>query len=161
MYKRQLRMENIILIKEELDCDRKTAFIMFTKNQFLENWLTVKAEVDPKLGGKYELFWVPENRESNSTIGCKITGMEYGQFISFEWKGPLDFESFMNFTDPLTQVIVFFSPHDNESNKTIIHLFHTGWRKDPDWQKARDYFYKAWSIALQTLKDKIKNKVLP
>lgn len=154
-------MENIILIKEEIDCDRETAFNMFTKNELLENWLTVKAEVDPKVGGKYELFWVPENRESNSTIGCKITGIEKGKFISFDWKGPLDFESYMNFADPLTHVIVFFSHHDNDSNKTIIYLFHTGWRKDPDWQKARDYFDKAWSKALQALKDKIKNKVLP
>ena len=154
-------MENIILIKEELDCRRDTAFNMFTRNHLIENWLTVKAEVDPKLGGKYELFWVPEHRESNSTIGCKITGLEKGRFISFEWKGPLDFESFMNFADPLTHVIVFFSSHDNNSNKTIINLFHTGLRKDPDWQKARDYFDKAWSMALKTLKNKINNKELP
>ena len=77
-------MENIILIKEEIDCDRETAFNMFTKNELLENWLTVKAEVDPKVGGKYELFWVPENRESNSTIGCKITGIDRDKFISFD-----------------------------------------------------------------------------
>jgi len=154
-------MENIILIKEEIDCDRETAFNMFTKNELLENWLTVKAEVDTKVGGKYELFWVPENRESNSTIGCKITGIEKGKFISFDWKGPADFESYMNSADPLTHVIVFFTQNDSDSNKTIIHLFHTGWRKDPDWQKARDYFDKAWLKALQALKDKIKNKILP
>ncbi len=153
-------MENIILIKKEIDCDRETAFNMFTKNQLLENWLTVKAEVDPKVGGKYELFWVPENRESNSTIGCKITGIEKGKFISFDWKGPADFESYMNSADPLTHVIVFFTQNDSDSNKTVIHLFHTGWRKDPDWQKARDYFDKAWLKALQALKDKIKNKIL-
>jgi len=154
-------MENIILIKEEIDCDRETAFNMFTKNELLENWLTVKAEVDTKVGGKYELFWVPENRESNSTIGCKITGIEKDKFISFDWKGPADFESYMNSADPLTHVIVFFTQNDSDSNKTIIHLFHTGWRKDPDWQKARDYFDKAWLKALQALKDKIKNKILP
>ena len=154
-------MENIILIKEEIDCNRETAFNMFTKNELLENWLTVKAEVDPKVGGKYELFWVPENRESNSTIGCKITGIEKDKFISFDWKGPADFESYMNSADPLTHVIVFFTQNDSDSNKTIIHLFHTGWRKDPDWQKARDYFDKAWLKALQALKDKIKNKILP
>lgn len=154
-------MENIILIKEEIDCNRETAFNMFTKNELLENWLTVKAEVDPKVGGKYELFWVPENRESNSTIGCKITGIDRDKFISFDWKGPADFESFMNSADPLTHVIVFFSQNDSDSNKTIIHLFHTGWRNDSEWQKARNYFENAWSKALRVLKDKITDKTLP
>ena len=154
-------MENIISIKEEIDCDRETAFNMFTKNELLENWLTVKAEVDPKVGGKYELFWVPENRESNSTIGCKITGIDRDKFISFDWKGPADFESFMNSADPLTHVIVFFSQNDSDSNKTIIHLFHTGWRNDSEWQRARNYFKNAWSKVLRVLKDKITDKTLP
>ena len=154
-------MENIILIKEELDCRRDTAFNMFTRNHLIENWLTVKAEVDPKVGGKYELFWLPENRESNSTIGCKITGIDRYKFISFDWKGPADFESFMNSADPLTHVIVFFSQNDSDSNKTIIHLFHTGWKYESEWQKARNYFENAWSKALLILKEKIVDKKLP
>ena len=154
-------MENIILVKEEIDCDIHTAFDLFTVNELLENWLTEKAEVDPKVGGKYELFWEPENRENNSTIGCRITGIEKNKFLSFDWKGPVDFQSFMNVADPLTHVIVFLSQNEKDPNKTSIHLFHTGWRKDTEWQEARNYFENAWSKALQGLKDKIKNKALP
>lgn len=154
-------MENIILIKEEIDCDISTAFDLFTTNELLESWLTEKAEVDPKVGGGYELFWEPENREKNSTIGCKITGIEKNKFLSFDWKGPVDFQTFMNVADPLTNVIIFFSYNDKDPNKTLIHLFHTGWSKDAEWQKARNYFENAWSNALQGLKEKIKNKALP
>lgn len=154
-------MEDIILIKEEIECDKETAFSMFIENKFLENWLTEKAEVDPVVGGKYELFWVPEHRESNSTIGCKITGIEKHKYISFDWKGPADFENFMNSADPLTHVVVFFSQNDSYSNNTIIYLFHTGWRKDSEWQKARDYFQNAWSKAIDVLKKKITDKTLP
>ena len=154
-------MEKIILIKDEIDCDTYTAFNMFTLNQLLESWLTEKAEVEPKIGGKYELYWEPENRENNSTIGCKITGIEEGKFISFDWKGPIQFKSFMNNADPLTHVIVLFSSDLYDKNKTTIYLFHTGWRKDEDWQEARNYFEKAWTKALQELKEKVKNKLLP
>ncbi len=154
-------MENIILVKEEIDCDIHTAFDLFTVNELLENWLTEKAEVDPKVGGKYELFWEPENRENNSTLGCRITGIEKNKFLSFDWKGPVDFQSFMNVADPLTHVIVLLSQNEKDPNKTSIHLFHTGWRKDTEWQEARNYFENAWSKALQGLKDKIKNKALP
>jgi len=154
-------MENIILIKEELDCNISTAFNLFTVNELLEDWLTEKAEIDPKVGGNYELFWEPENREINSTIGCKITGIETDKFLSFDWKGPIDFQSFMNDADPLTHVIIYFSHNDNHPNKTTVHLFHTGWRKDPVWQKARNYFENAWLKALQGLKEKIKHTILP
>ncbi len=150
-------MENIIQITIEIECDVKQAFSMFTDNELLENWLTEKAEIEPKVGGKYELFWDPDNREINSTIGCRITGFERDNFVSFEWKGPVEFQSFMNSADPLTHVIVFFCPSNNDPDKTNIRLFHTGWRKDREWQQARNYFEKAWSKALQDLKDKIKN----
>jgi len=151
-------MENIILLKEEVYCDINIAFNMFTQNKLLESWLTVKAEVEPKVGGKYELFWEPENREDNSTIGCKITGIEKNKFISFSWKGPVQFKTSMNVANPLTHVVVFFSHNDSEPDKTIIHLFHTGWRNTPEWQEARDFFEKAWLNALGELKDKIINK---
>ncbi|MFX0041363.1 MAG: SRPBCC domain-containing protein [Candidatus Hodarchaeota archaeon] len=154
-------MENIIQIEVEIECDIFTAFKMFTVNNYLEAWLTEKAEVEPDVGGKYELFWEPENRENNSTIGCKITGIEENKFIAFDWKGPIQFKSFMNIADPLTHVIVFFSSDSNDQNKTIIYLFHTGWRKDEDWQEARNFFDKAWLKALQELKEKIKNKAIP
>lgn len=155
-----LKMEKIILIKEELDCDIKSAFSMFTDNELLEKWLTKKAYVEPILGGKYELFWAPETPEDDSTIGCRITGLEKNRFISFEWKGPKEFKSLMNLVDPLTHVIVFFSQNINNLEKTNIHFFHTGWGSDSDWQKARIYFQKAWSIAIQSLKGKIKNKLI-
>ena len=149
-------MENIILIKEEIECDISTEFEFFTVNKLLENWLTEKADVDPKIGGKYELFWEPENKEINSTLGCKITGIEKDNFISFDWKGPADFRSFMNFSDPLTHVIVFFAQNDSNLNNTNIYLFHTGWRNDSEWQKARNYFENAWLKALTILKEQTK-----
>jgi len=143
-----------------MESNIQTAFNFFIRNELLESWLTEKADVEPIVGGKYELFWETENREDNSTIGCKITGIEKNKFISFNWKGPVQFKSFMNIADPLTHVIVFFSPYSTEQNKTIVHLFHTGWRNDPEWQKARKYFENAWSNALKGLKNKIKNRVL-
>ncbi|MCK4384250.1 MAG: SRPBCC domain-containing protein, partial [Candidatus Lokiarchaeota archaeon] len=95
-------MENIIHITIELECEVQKVFNLFTVNESLENWLTQKADIDLKLGGKYELFWDPTNKEINSTIGCKITGIEKNRFISFDWKGPVQFKSFMNVADPLT-----------------------------------------------------------
>ncbi|MFX1523319.1 MAG: SRPBCC domain-containing protein [Promethearchaeota archaeon] len=154
-------MENIILLKEELECDKDVAFNYFTQNRLLEKWLTTKAEVEPKIGGKFELFWIPENREHDSTIGCKITGIEKNIYLSFQWKGPQQYEAFMNFADPLTHVVVFFTQDINTPKNSTIHLFHTGWRNSPEWQEARIWFEKAWINAFNTLKEKIKDKTIP
>lgn len=152
-------MEEIIQIRKEIDCNLSLAFKFFTQNELLEEWLTIKAEVNPKVGGKFELFWDPEDKENNSTIGCKITGIENERYISFEWKGPVQFKNFMNSADPLTHVIVFFT--SDNPNKSTIHLFHTGWRQNSEWQSARDYFENAWSNALIGLQERIaKNATL-
>ena len=151
-------MQKIIQIEIELDCGVYEVFNFFTINEKLESWLPEKAEVEPKVGGKFELFWDPQNREINSTIGCKITSIEKNKFISFEWKGPERFQSFMNFCDPLTHVVVVFSSSSDDPKKTTLFLFHSGWRDDPDWQKARDYFKNAWSGALTNLKEKLSSK---
>jgi uncharacterized protein YndB with AHSA1/START domain len=148
-------MQKIIQIEIELNCNVSQAFDFFTVNEKLESWLPEKAEIEPKVGGKYELFWDSQNREINSTIGCKITSIEKDKFISFEWKGPEMFQSFMNFCDPLTHVVVVFSSSSDDPKKTKIYFFHSGWRDDPGWREARDYFEKAWSGALTNLREKL------
>ena len=115
-------MEEIIIVGVELDCDINTAFSMFTQSIQLEKWLTLKANVEPHFRGKYELFWNPEDPESDSTIGCKITGYEKDKFISFNWKGPVEFASLMNSTDPLTHVVVFFSNNIPPVNKLGVGI---------------------------------------
>lgn len=121
---------------------------MFTVNKNLENWLTTLAEVEPKIGGKYELFWNPEDKENDSTIGCKILAFQTNKFLSFEWKGPKQFKHFMNTVRPLTNVTIFFIP-SNEG--TDVHILHTGWRDTTEWEEAGLWFDKAWEMALLEL----------
>jgi uncharacterized protein YndB with AHSA1/START domain len=125
---------------------------MFTVNEMLESWLTVIADVEARPGGKYELFWDPENRENNSTIGCRITALEKDKFIAFEWKGPTQFKHFMNNVVPLTHVLVFFIPcTEGSEHGTEVHLIHTGWGKSDEWEQARTWFAKAWQAAFDRL----------
>jgi uncharacterized protein YndB with AHSA1/START domain len=65
-------MDKVIYRTIILPCDEKRTFQMFTVNKHLENWLTMAADVEAKVGGKYELFWNVEDRQNDSTIGCKV-----------------------------------------------------------------------------------------
>ena len=108
-------MNRILHHHVRLNCSPHKAFEMFTVSKLLESWLVSPykgshADIEPRVGGKYEIFWDPDSREKNSTVGCKITAIEPDKFLSFEWKGPPEFEHFMNKSDPLTHVVVFLIP---------------------------------------------------
>lgn len=145
-------MDKIVYHLTSLKCDAQKAFEKFTVNKHLEKWLTSAADVELKVGGKYELFWDPKDRENDSTIGCKILALHPNRFLCFEWKGPKQFKHFMNDVRPLTNVVVFFIPHPEG---TEVHLFHTGWRDTPEWEEAREWFDKAWDDAFKELRKQV------
>jgi len=148
-------MDKVIFHSVRLRCDVKKAFEMFTVNAHLEKWLTEEADVEPRVGGKYELFWNPEDRENDSTIGCKVLAIQPDEFLCFEWKGPKQFRHFMNERRPLTNVVVFFIPHGEE---TEVYLLHTGWEDTREWEEARQWFDKSWATAFTELEKHVNKK---
>ena len=151
-------MDKILHHSVRLHCDAEQAFKMFTLNEHLQSWLAAIADVEPMVGGKYELFWNPEDRENDSTLGCKITAIEPGKFLSFEWRGPKQYKHFMNKADPLTHVVVFFVPCNEEDSPTPcteVHLIHSGWKSSAEWEEARLWFEKAWDSAFEELRKQV------
>jgi uncharacterized protein YndB with AHSA1/START domain len=133
---------------------------MFTVNDMLQSWLVPLAAVEPVVGGRYELFWQPEERENFSTLGCRVTAVEPDSFISFEWKGPKQFKHFMNEANPLTHVTVFFIPSLDVENATEAHLIHSGWRSSPEWEEARQWFERVWGQAFEQLQMRVRSVVV-
>lgn len=124
------------------------AFAYFTSPDLLTTWLTTVAEVEAEVGGRYELFWNPRDREVDSTIGCRITALVADTLVAFQWRGPRAFRDFANGAAPLTHVVVAFVP---VGAGTRVHLVHSGWRSGPEWEEARAWQERAWSGALREL----------
>ncbi len=145
-------MSKIIHRSALLLCTPGRAFEHFNTNDLLSSWLADSADVEPMLGGKYEIFWDPALVENDGTRGCKITGMEPGKFLSFDWRGPTMFQQTMNVADPLTHVVVFFIPYlDGDESGTEVHLVHSGWGSGDEWEQARLWFDRAWGLAFGAL----------
>ena len=154
-------MNRIIYQSVRLPCSQQQAFKLFTVNKHLEVWLTVKANVEPHLGGKYELFWTPAHPKYDSTIGCRITAIKPGKLLAFEWKGPKQYNHFMNQADPLTHVTVFFIPVATpRSSKPVteVHLIHSGWRSSKRWEEARLWFERMWNYCFKELRKYVKTR---
>lgn len=141
-------LDHVIHVSTTVNVSPSMAYAYFTENELLMSWLTVRAEVEEWVGGKYELFWEPDDPTNNSTIGCRITAMAPGQFLAFQWRSPKQFKSFANVADPLTHVVVSFAP---EGSGTRIHLVHSGWRSSGQWEEARQWQENAWSAAFMEL----------
>jgi uncharacterized protein YndB with AHSA1/START domain len=143
--------DKIITVTTVINCSADSAFDYFTDNSLLTKWLTEKADVELKEGGKYELFWTPQDpdKTNNSTYGCKILSFERPYYLNFEWRGNAEQKNFMNIVRPLTNVTVIFSNFDDR--KTKITLIHSGWRQGENWELARQYFIKAWTGAFKQL----------
>jgi uncharacterized protein YndB with AHSA1/START domain len=124
------------------------AYRLFVEPELLTAWLTEAAEVEPRVGGKYELYWTPEDPENNSTIGCRITALAPGELLAFQWRSPIQFKQFANAANPLTHVLVSFHRVDDA---TRVHLVHSGWREGEEWEEARSWQAQAWRGALAAL----------
>jgi len=140
--------DKVIYVSSFVSVSPTKAFMHFMSKTLLQSWLTAVADVDPWVGGKYELFWQPDDRESNSTIGCRVTAFAPAQVLAFQWRSPKQFKSFANTADPLTHVVVTFVP---EGSGTRVHLVHSGWRSSPEWEEARLWQERAWTGAFKEL----------
>lgn len=146
-------MNKVIHTFAQLSCGQKRAFEMFTVNELVQSWLAPLVDIEPRVGGKYELFWDLNDREYNSTVGCKISAIEQDAFLSFEWKGPKQFNRLMNNADPLTHLVILFTPRNHA--RTDVHLIHSGWRNSKPWEEARVWFEQAWKSAFEELKKQV------
>ena len=146
-------MSQMFHLEVFLPCSPAMAFALFTEEKRLEDWLTAKAHVEPRVGGLFELFWAPDDRENDSTIGCRFTAFEPGKLVAFDWRSPRQFKPFANAVDPLTHVTVFLKPH---GEGTEVHLVHSGWRTAPEWQEACAWQRRAWTMALTGLQESLR-----
>jgi uncharacterized protein YndB with AHSA1/START domain len=146
---------NLIHVTAVLRCSPAEAFRHFTDSGLLATWLADRADVEPKIGGKYEIFWksppAPPNR---GTTGCKISVLVPDKLLGFDWIGPTMFDDAMNVADPATHVLVAFVPVAD--GMTEVHLVHSGWGHSPAWDKPRLWFDRAWSGALKALAAKFE-----
>jgi uncharacterized protein YndB with AHSA1/START domain len=103
----------------------------FTIAQGLRAWLCDAAEVDPRKGGRFYLWW----DDGNYTAGT-ITDLARDESLAFTWRGPTD--------NAPSQVRVTLTPHDGG---TLIKVEHDGLSSDEDVAEMR----KGWESALENL----------
>lgn len=119
--------------------------------ELLKLWLTRDANVQPVVGGAYEMFWEPGNPSRNSTLGCRISSLVPNSEISFNWKGAEEHAKIMGES---TRVHVRL---EDQEGATLLRFVHTGWGAGPVWEKAWAWQEESWKSALENLKNMLEN----
>ena len=106
-----------------------------------------QASVELAVFGNYEMYFAPDQPKGlQGSEGCKILSFINGEMLSFTWNAP---PSMPTVRQARTWVVLHFYPH--EGNQTRITLTHVGWKMGEEWQKALQYFDKAWEVVLGRL----------
>ena len=121
----------------------------WTDDSLIVKWFSPGANIEPRLGGAYELYFDPNDHNHMSTIGCTITEYEPMNHLSFTWKGPDQYAEIMNNPDNLTHVKVTFSW---EGERTTIALIHEYWGESDKWAEAKEWHRNAWDGVFKALK---------
>ncbi|QTD40406.1 SRPBCC domain-containing protein [Sporosarcina sp. Te-1] len=122
----------------------------WTISDRVSQWFAPEAVVEAKVGGAYELYFIPGNREGMNTMGCKIVSLVPQKELSFTWKGPDQFRDIMNQEDELTTVCVHFVSMDEVTTRVTVE--HIGFRDESEWKEAVDWHQIAWNGVLSSLK---------
>lgn len=137
--------------ERDVPATRDRIWELFTTEAGLASWLCLRARVEPVVGGAYELFWNPDSSkpESDSTLGCTLLTVDRPRLLVFTWRGADAVADVMNVEGaPVTQVTVALTPGPGG---TRLRLTHEGWGDGPGWERARAWFDRAWTGALEGL----------
>jgi uncharacterized protein YndB with AHSA1/START domain len=139
-----------IALETTINSSVDSAWAAWTQTALITKWFSPEANIEPQVGGAFELFFDPADHSHESTQGCVLTKVEQNYVLEFTWKGPGQFAELMNDPPSLTMVKVEFS---EKADMTKVALEHTGWGTSPDWNDARGWHEEQWGNALNGLKE--------
>jgi uncharacterized protein YndB with AHSA1/START domain len=140
-------VENLFEMSKTVEASLERTWEAWTEGDRVSKWFSPHANIDPVVGGPYELFFDPEDHSHMSTIGCVVTLIEPMKRLHFQWKGPDQFSELMN-EPPKTKVEVTFQV---KSHGTLVNVKHFGWGKGEDWDEAEEWHVMAWKGVLDSL----------
>ena len=126
----------------------------WTEKEILIKYFAPEAEIELKIGGKYEMYFLLDNPPgTRGGEGNKILSFVPQKMLSFSWNAPPQFPSVRK---EETWCVLLFDKTD--INTTKIRFYHLGWQQGEEWDQVYDYFQKAWDLVLGNLKTYFENK---
>ena len=116
----------------------------WTTEEGIKSFFAPGCHVDLRVDGLYEIFFAPDNPPGErGGDGMRLMVIEPGKMLSFTWNAPLHLPDVRG---QRTHVVLWFD--DAGGGRTKVTLRHDGWGEGEEWDKAFEYFEKAWLEAV-------------
>jgi uncharacterized protein YndB with AHSA1/START domain len=123
-------------------------FAALTSPERVRTWLGVRANIELRIGGTYELLFLEDAPSgSQGSEGCRILAYVPGEMLAFSWNSPPT-PSLGEIRDRHTWVVITLTP---DQSGTRVRLVHTGMGEGELWAENRRYFQRAWEAVLDAL----------
>ena len=150
-----LPMKGNIDVSIDIDADAETVFDVLINPAQMERWIARKAEVDPRVGGKYRLGWGEsdidkiEEYEENAKISQSWQADEYYPASTTTWT--------LEKSSGKTRLTLFHSGFADDADTDGLHL---GWRNFINWIGSIAEYGEGWQSPLMPL-DPEKASIYP
>lgn len=128
--------------------DLEDVWDAWTTEKGIKTFLAPACKVDLRPDGMYEVYFNPESPPGeHGGEGLRVLSIQPMKMFSFTWNAP---PILTKVRGQRTHVVVRFFP---EEGGTRVTLYHDGWGSGGEWDKAFEYFQKAWKeVVLPRLK---------
>lgn len=120
----------------------------WTTTDGIKTFFAPDAEVELRVDGPFQIYMNPYAAPGmKGADEMRIIGFQDEKMLSFTWNAP---PSLPTARKQRTVVIVRLIARGD--SLTDVSIYHVGWGEGDEWDKAFDYFSKAWPNVLKNLK---------
>ena len=140
--------EKAIFAEVKVLADLEDVWDAWTTEKGIKTFLAPACKVDLLPDGMYEIYFNPESPPGErGGEGLRVMSIQPMKMFSFTWNAP---PVLSEVRGQRTHVVVRFFP---EEGGTRVTLYHDGWGSGGEWDKAYEYFRRAWQeVVLPRLK---------
>jgi uncharacterized protein YndB with AHSA1/START domain len=122
----------------------------WTTTEGVKTFFAPDALVDARPDGPFQIYINPYAQPGmKGADDMRVLGVQDKKMISYTWNAP---PSLPEARAQRTVVIVRFKPVGDA--ETLVTMSHVGWGDGGEWDKAFDYFDKAWDTVLGNLQQR-------
>jgi uncharacterized protein YndB with AHSA1/START domain len=113
----------------------------WTTPEGAQSFFAPRCNVDLRPGGAYEMFFVPDAEPgSRGGEGNVVLAVQPPRMLSFTWNAP---PSLPGVREQRTHVVIRLA--GTGAGETRVTLWHDGWGDGGQWDRAFEYFTRAWN----------------
>lgn len=137
-------MDRAIKLEIVVNAPVERVWKSWTTREGIRSFFAADCDIDLRVLGKYDILFVPTAAPgSRGAEGNLILAIQEGKMFSFTWDAP---PSIPEIRKQRTSVVIRFSPLDSDT--TRLTLTQSGWGEGAEWDKAYNYFIRAWGDAV-------------